>query len=223
MYSRILLLWLLSSPLILMCSEAPGTVASAAELSDSEAASKFSAVWNADLEGDRAQELRLATALADFSGPAWATTWAKGVLYRLHSVGKPVDLEFTALDGSHCAVHDMRGKVVLINFWATWCAPCVEGMPKLQQLYSRYHSDGLEVIGVSWDSNKDELLRCISKNKLSWPIYFDGTKPGKWGVAFGVGGVPYVLLIDRHGILRYFSADENSAFEAEVPRLIAEQ
>ena len=95
-------------------------------------------------------------------------------------------------------------------------------MPKLKQLYAQYHAQGLEVIGVSWDSDKDTLTKFIANSRIEWPIYFDGTKPGKWGVAFGIGGVPYVLLIDRSGKVRYFSADENAAIVSEAPKLIAE-
>lgn len=88
-------------------------------------------------------------------------------------------MEFTAVDGRHCDLHEMRGKVVLINFWATWCPPCVEGTQKLKQMYSKYQSQGLEVVGISWDNDKGKLVKFMGENQLKWPVYFDGTKPGK--------------------------------------------
>ncbi len=153
---------------------------------ESDASSKAATIWTLELQGDRVQELKLATELANNTNVEWAAPWAKGVLNRLTSVGKRVDMEFTAVDGRHCDLLEMHGKVVLINFWATWCPPCVEGTQKLKQVYSKYQAQGLEVVGISWDNDKGKLVKFIAENQLKWPVYFDGTKPGKWGMAFGI-------------------------------------
>lgn len=189
---------------------------------ENDAASKASTIWTLELQGDRDQELKLAKELSSCTSPEWASPWARGAIYRLTSLGKPIDLAFTAVDGRHCDIRAMKGKVILIDFWATWCAPCVEGAPKLKELFERFHAQGLEILSVSWDSDKSKVLPFVSSNKLPWPHYFDGTKPGKWGVAFGIGGVPYILLVDKSGCLRYFGAAEESVLRTQIQKLLAE-
>ncbi len=75
---------------------------------------------------------------------------------------KPLDLKFTAVDGRKVDLSELRGKVVLIDFWATWCPPCRLIAPDILATYKKYHSQGLEVIGVSVDSDKGALLDFVS-------------------------------------------------------------
>ncbi|HEY2083013.1 MAG TPA: TlpA disulfide reductase family protein [Verrucomicrobiae bacterium] len=122
---------------------------------------------------------------------------------KTYAVGKPLELSFVAVDGRKINLADMKGKVVLINFWATWCGPCVAEMPKVKHAYDKYHADGFEILGISLDESKDDLLRFLKKNEIAWPQYFDGKH---WNndisFRFGINSVPTEWLIDKKGILR---------------------
>jgi len=124
-----------------------------------------------------------------------------------YAVGKPLELSFTALDGTKINLADMKGKVVLIDFWATWCGPCVAEMPNVKSVYDKYHAQGFEILGISLDTSKDDLEKFLKKNSIPWPQYFDGKQ---WNndisFRFGIGGVPTEWVIDKKGILRETNA-----------------
>src|SRR5205085_2372918 len=88
----------------------------------------------------------------------------------------PFTLKFTALDGRAIELMALRGKVVLLDFWATWCTPCIAELPKLKEVYARYHDRGFELIGISLDRAEDrqKLVDFIARENLSWPQHFDG-------------------------------------------------
>ena len=104
----------------------------------------------------------------------------KGRTARRESIGKPFDLEFTdAIDGSTVSMKNLKGKVVVIDFWATWCGPCVAEMPKMKELYAKYRDQGVEFIGVSLDQPKeqgglDSLKKFVKENGIEWPQYYQG-------------------------------------------------
>lgn len=94
------------------------------------------------------------------------------------------DLTLTDLEGNHINTGDLRGKVVLVNFWAAWCVPCAEEIPQFMQLEQKY-SGRLQVIGVSIDDNEGELRAFYKKHKMNYPVV-----PGDQKIADGYGGVP---------------------------------
>ena len=107
--------------------------------------------------------------------------------------------------GTTVTLADMRGKVVLVDFWATWCAPCVKGMPDLQKLRSKYASNGLEVLGVSIDDNAEQKVPAfLKKSKLviDYPILFDSGDTWK---QWGVKSIPSVILVRDGEILKHWS------------------
>src|SRR5829696_1668126 len=82
------------------------------------------------------------------------------------------DFSFTSSEGEHMTLEDLRGKVVLLDFWGTWCPPCVESVPELRDLYKRYSKDGtFTLIGISSDTEEEEWKEFTTKNKMIWPQY----------------------------------------------------
>ena len=123
-------------------------------------------------------------------------------------VGKPFAFRLTSSDGKPLTSAGLKGKVVLIDCWATWCTPCMAKMPDLKALYARHHADGLEVIGVNFDQDKDRknTRATIQRLGLPWPEFFvpdDEHGRELWEEATGITGLPRLLLIDRDGILRW--------------------
>jgi thiol-disulfide isomerase/thioredoxin len=117
-------------------------------------------------------------------------------------LSKPLDLKFTAVDGRQVDLAKMRGKVVLIDFWATWCPPCKVIAPDILAAYKKYHSEGFEVIGVSVDSDKQGLLDYVKKEGVPWPQYFDGNGiDNEITSRFGIEEFPTLWLIDKKGVV----------------------
>jgi thiol-disulfide isomerase/thioredoxin len=115
-------------------------------------------------------------------------------------LNKPLDLKFTAVDGRKVDLADMRGKVVLVDFWATWCGPCREEVPDMVKIYRKFHDKGFEIVGVSLDRDKAEMLAFTKENGMVWPQYFDGKGwDNEISAGFGVSAIPIMLLIGRDG------------------------
>lgn len=112
------------------------------------------------------------------------------------------ELKFTAFDGREIDLKDYKGKVVLVDFWATWCGPCVAEMPHVKAIYEKYKSKGFEVIGISLDTDRARLEEYLKKNGISWAQFFDGKGwNNELAVKHGVKSVPAAFLIDRDGTL----------------------
>ena len=148
-------------------------------------------------------------------------TKAEGILRRLDAVGKPLDIKFTALDGRPVDLSQMKGKVVLLDFWATWCGPCVGEIPHVKEAYEQFHSKGFEVIGLSFDSNLQALQRFVEQNQLPWPQYFDGKGwKSKFGIQFGIACIPTMWLVDKKGDLR--ETDARNDLKVRIKELLSE-
>jgi thiol-disulfide isomerase/thioredoxin len=115
---------------------------------------------------------------------------------------KPLDLKFTSLDGRDVDLAQLRGKVVLIDFWATWCPPCKHIAPDVLDLYKKYHSQGLEVVGVSVDSDKQALLETVKTEGLPWPQYCDFKgADNEVAAKFGIEQFPTLFLLNKKGVV----------------------
>jgi len=127
----------------------------------------------------------------------------EGVLRRLNLPGSPMEITGTNLNGSPFDPKSVAGKVVLVDFWATWCGPCVAEIPNVMEQYKKYHDKGFEVIGVSLDEDVEALKAFVDERKIPWPILFE--KPGGQGwrhplaTKYGVSGIPTVILVGRDG------------------------
>ncbi len=139
--------------------------------------------------------------------------------------GKPITIKGSTVDGKTLSTDDWKGKVVFVDFWATWCGPCKAELPRVKSAYEKYHDKGLEVLGVSCDTEKDALASFIKDDpKMPWPQLFDAKNPElQWhplADAYGIHSIPRMFLIDKKGVLRTVNAREN--FEELIPKLLAE-
>ena len=140
---------------------------------------------------------------------------------QLDRVGQPLPLKFAAVDGREVDLDKMRGKVVLVDFWATWSDPSVDVQSAVKQAYDKFHVKGFEIAGINLDEEKDSLTNFVAEEKVAWPEYFDGKKlETKYAVEFGVKEIPALWLVDKKGILRYINADFD--FDSKIERLLAE-
>jgi thiol-disulfide isomerase/thioredoxin len=142
-------------------------------------------------------------------------------LKKLEAVGKPLELQFTAVDGREVELSKLKGKVVLLDFWATWCPACIGELPHVTETYGKLHSQGFEVVGISLDENRDTLTRFVAERKMAWPQYFDGLHwQNKFAREFGIESIPAMWLLDKKGIVRDVNAEAD--LNGKVARLLAE-
>lgn len=149
---------------------------------------------------------------------------AKGALRRLEVLGKPLTgFSFTDLHGKRIDVADYKGKVVLIDFWATWCDPCRTELPNVKETLAKYGDQGFAVIGVSLDTDKQKLEAFLKKEKMTWPQCFDG-KGWKSAMAqrFGINAIPATFLVDRQGVVRFLGV-RGETLGKRVKELLAEK
>ncbi len=125
-----------------------------------------------------------------------------------------------SLDQQHVDLSALRGRVVLLNFWATWCAGCKVEMPRFVHWQDKYKGDGLSIVGVSMDDSSEPVASFLRKHPVNYPVVMGDEK---LGLAYGgVLGLPVTYLIDRNGVIRarYEGISKLDAMEGEVKRLL---
>ena len=111
------------------------------------------------------------------------------------------DFVLKSTTGENLRLSEYRGDVVMINFWATWCGPCRQEMPLLDELYTRYHRVGFNLLGVNIDDDTTRALRMVEELDLHYPVVFDTRK--EVSRLYNVKAMPATILVDREGNIRH--------------------
>jgi len=121
---------------------------------------------------------------------------------RIAEIGIEVpDFELTGADNSRTRLSDMNGSVVFVNFWATWCASCLDELPSIERLYRSFAGDSrFRVVTILYKDNVDTASGFMKKNSLSFPVYLNQDESA--AKTFGITGVPETFIIDKKGVLR---------------------
>lgn len=135
-------------------------------------------------------------------------------------IGKPaLDFKVADLNGQALSLEKYRGKIILLDFWATWCPPCIKEMPHLKQTYTKFKNQGFIIIGISLDRGLQPLKTFISEENITWPQYFDNG--GQIANMYKITHIPTTFLIDGKGIIQAVNLKGN-ALEAAIAQFVIE-
>jgi thiol-disulfide isomerase/thioredoxin len=171
-------------------------------------------------QGDVEKARKMAQEVVDARAEGELKTAAQELLTKVGRIGKPLEIKFKAVDGRDVDLVSMKGKVVLIDFWATWCGPCMAELPHVKEAYEKLNPKGFEIVGISLDQKLPELKKVLAEEKMTWPQYFEESGENKYAEQYGITGIPTMWLVDKKGLLRDLNARENLA--EKVEKLMAE-
>lgn len=136
-------------------------------------------------------------------------------------VGQPApDFALRSMKGPSVRLSEHLGEVVVINFWATWCGPCRQEMPLLDELFVKYQRAGLVLLSVNIDETPDPAIEMAQTLKVSYPVLFDTRK--EVSRAYDVGSMPVTVLVDRAGVVRYVSEGYKPGYEKRYTEKLRE-
>ena len=137
------------------------------------------------------------------------------------TAGQPApDFALKSMTGENLRLSEFRGEVVMINFWATWCGPCRQEMPLLDELYQRYQKVGFQLLGVNIDDDRRSAAKMVRGLGVGFPVLLDQRKDVSR--LYDVATMPTTLLIDRTGIVRYIHNGYRSGYEQKYVEEIRE-
>jgi thiol-disulfide isomerase/thioredoxin len=147
-------------------------------------------------------------------------SYAKGIVEKIESARHPMEMKFTAFDGREVDLSKLRGKVVLLDFWGTWCGPCVEDLPFMRKLRDSYGKQGLEIIGIlADDASREKLAGFLEKNDITWPQYYDGkVGDNEFAKKYAVKAFPTIMLLNKQGVV--VSNARGEVLEQEIRKLL---
>ena len=185
----------------------------------------FSAAEKADEQGGMDEFKKLAEAHIKKFPQHKANSFMEAKLKSLQAQAdiktKPLDLKFTSVDGHEVDLANMRGKVVLIDFWATWCGPCVQELPNVLKAYEKLHPKGFEIVGISLDQDKGALEKFVKEKNMTWPQFFDGKGwKNEISTKYGISSIPAMWLVDKKGMV--VSTNARGKLEELVEKHLAE-
>jgi peroxiredoxin len=128
------------------------------------------------------------------------------------------DFTLPARDGGNVRLSDLRGQVVMINFWATWCGPCRQEMPLLQQIQAKYEPLGFTLVGINVEPDSAAAITWLKQVSVSFPILFD--QKNVVAEQFGVQGMPSSVFVDRAGNVRYVHRGYQPGDEAKYADMV---
>lgn len=135
---------------------------------------------------------------------SWKWERVKQAKYEKFIAKKAPDIVTQRLDGTEWRLEDQRGKVVLIDFWATWCVPCVAAMPRMKEVYEKYKSrQDFAMVGICLDKDRDAPVKFCEEHQILWPQLFEENRGWANGVAvaFQTQAIPSVCIIDKKGVV----------------------
>ena len=138
-------------------------------------------------------------------------------------IGSAPDVTFTALDGESFTMAELEGRVVLVNFWATWCTPCRIEMPGFEKLYRDKRDEGFVIVGISVDrTGTGDVREFLEERDITYPNAMES--PGMESAFGGIRGIPTSFLIDRDGVIRHrtYGLFPAAALRIAVNRLLSE-
>jgi thiol-disulfide isomerase/thioredoxin len=152
-------------------------------------------------------------------------TIGNGFVLQKRSFGKPIRLEGVGFEGEKIDTDQWRGDVVLVDFWGTWCQPCMEALPELKRIYEKYHQRGLRVVGVLCDQKIDQAKALLREKGYEWPEMVDRSMSAENDLhpivaKYAVGAFPTLWIIDRQGVLR--ERVETDDLEKQILRYLEE-
>lgn len=135
------------------------------------------------------------------------------------------DFTLKSLTGENLKLSELRGNVVLLNFWASWCGPCRQEMPLLEKMHNKYKGLGFTVMGVNVEEDSSKAKAMAKKDKLSFPVLFD--TQSQVSKAYQVSAMPSTVIIDRDGKVRYlhkgYKPGDEKTYTQWVKKLIREK
>jgi len=162
--------------------------------------------------------------------------WIRGAMLAMTVLAAPVALgspsvgaaaptfELNVMGGKQLGLDELRGQVVLINFWASWCGPCRTEMPRLDALYRKYKAAGVTLVGINVEPDSGDARNYLKSTPVTFPILFD--TDSKVSKLYEVAGMPSTVILDRKGTVRYihrgYKPGEEDAYLDQIRALMRE-